>query len=217
MSEIDGMGLKDLGAQRNNPGERRARAVGSPLPMGGRGRVPATDAGDEPRFRAVPPPGRALTSPPESSSDDSSSGVQWAVGALRKAVPFVQRLLPLLDGHIASSVASLLTPQPSAPASAQTAVDLAPIEDGLVVLETQQRELRNQVAEQNTSLKRVEDQLDMVREATDRNTLEQQELFEDLKSVSNKVNLFALVALALLAVSVLLNVLLLLHLNRVLP
>jgi hypothetical protein len=57
----------------------------------------------------------------------------------------------------------------------------------------------------------------MVREATDRNTLEQQELLEDLKTVGNKVNAFALIALALLALSVLLNVILYLHIRRVLP
>jgi len=59
--------------------------------------------------------------------------------------------------------------------------------------------------------------LEMVREATDRNTLEQQELLEDLKTVSNKVNTFAFVALVLLAVSVVLNIVLYLHIRRVLP
>jgi chromosome segregation ATPase len=84
-------------------------------------------------------------------------------------------------------------------------------------LQTQHRELRDQVMEQNTSLKRVEDQLEMVREATDRNTLEQQELMEDLKVVGSKVNIFALIALGLLAVSVIINVVLYLHIVRVLP
>jgi hypothetical protein len=81
----------------------------------------------------------------------------------------------------------------------------------------QHLDLRNQIAEQNTSLKRVEDQLELVREATDRNTLEQQELLEDLRGVGNKVNRFALIALALLAVSILLNLVLYLHIQRVLP
>jgi hypothetical protein len=57
----------------------------------------------------------------------------------------------------------------------------------------------------------------MVREATDRNTLEQQELLEDLKTVGSKINVFALVALVLLAASILLNVILFLHIQRVLP
>jgi len=70
---------------------------------------------------------------------------------------------------------------------------------------------------QNTSLKRVEDRLEMVREATDRNTLEQQELLTDLKSVGRKVNVIAVLALLLLAGSIAVNVLLFLHIRRVLP
>ena len=57
----------------------------------------------------------------------------------------------------------------------------------------------------------------MVREATDRNTLKQQELMEDLKSVGTKVNFFAVLVLLMLAGSVLLNILLYLHISRILP
>jgi hypothetical protein len=142
--------------------------------------------------------------------------VQRAVNALRVALPFVQRILPLLDGTIATQVSNLLTPHPQS-LKPSPPVNLAPIEDGLADLRTQHRDLRSVVVEQNASLKRVEDQLEMVREATDRNTLEQQELLEDLKSVGGKVNMFAILALALLAVSILLNVILYLHIQRVLP
>ena len=106
-------------------------------------------------------------------------------------------------------------PPPPAPAPAK--VDLAPIQEGLLQLQTQHRELRDQFVEQNSSLKRVEDHLEMVREATDRNTLEQQELLEDLKAVGGKVNLVALIAIGLLAFSVLVNLLLYMHIQRVLP
>jgi t-SNARE complex subunit (syntaxin) len=139
-----------------------------------------------------------------------------AMGILRMALPFVHRILPLLDGNIGTAVSNLLTPHPQPPQQHQP-VDLEPIEKGLADLESQYRDLRNVVVEQNSSLKRVEDQLEMVREATDRNTLEQQELLEDLKNVGNKINAFAFLALALLAVSILLNVVLYLHIRRVLP
>jgi hypothetical protein len=142
--------------------------------------------------------------------------LQRAVSALRAALPFVQRILPLLDGNVGTAVSNILTPHPHTPPSSPP-VNLEPIEDGLAELQTQHLDLRNQIAEQNTSLKRVEDQLELVREATDRNTLEQQELLEDLKGVGNKVNRFALIALALLAVSILLNLVLYLHIQRVLP
>ena len=146
------------------------------------------------RALGPPPPGRSLANPGANAAMDVPSGVQRALSAIRAALPFVQRLLPLLDGNIGAAVSNMLTPvhhatpQPPPPPP----VDLAPIEQGLTELQTQQKELRGQVMEQNSSLKRVEDQLEMVREATDRNTLEQQELLEDLKVVGNKVNLFAL-------------------------
>jgi hypothetical protein len=147
---------------------------------------------------------------------DVPSGVQRFVSGLRAALPIVQRILPLLDGNVGTAVSNLLTPHRPTPPPPPP-VNLAPIEEGLAELQTQQRELRNQVVEQNSSLKRVEDQLEMVREATDRNTLEQQELLEDLKTVGNKVNLFAMIALGLLGLSVLLNIVLYLHILRVLP
>ena len=194
------------------------RAVGSPLPMGtGPGRAPQSHLESASRRATpAPPPGRALPNPPPSAPEQSFSSIQRAVNALRIALPFVQRLLPILDGHITSSVSGILTPHPPQPAPPPP-VNLVPIEDGLAELKNQHRELRDQVVEQNSSLKRVEDQLEMVREATDRNTLEQQELMEDLKGVGNKVNLLALVAFSLLAISVLLNVILYLHIRRVLP
>jgi hypothetical protein len=144
------------------------------------------------------------------------SGIQRAVAALRAALPFVQRILPLLDGNIGTAVSNILSPHHHAPPPPPP-VNLTPLQEGLAELQNQHRELRDQVVEQNSSLKRVEDQLEMVREATDRNTLEQQELMEDLKVVGSKVNVFALVALGLLAISLILNIVLYLHILRVLP
>ena len=140
--------------------------------------------------------------------------MQRAMNAVRSAVPFIQRLLPLLDGNIMTAVSSILTQQSQKPAPH---VNLAPIQDSVNDLQVQHRELHDQVVEQNISIQKVEDQLQMVREATDRNTLEQQELMEDLKAVGNKVNVIALIALGLLAISVLLNLVLYLHIQRVLP
>jgi hypothetical protein len=133
---------------------------------------------------------------------------------MRSALPFVHKLLPLLDGNFGTAVSNVLAPHPQPP---PPPVNLEPLEDGLAALQTQHRDLRNQIVEQNTSLKRVEDQLEMVREATDRNTLEQQELLEDLKTVGKKITTFAIFALALLAISIAVNVILYLHIRRVLP
>jgi hypothetical protein len=159
------------------------------------------------------PPGRAL---PGATAAGESSGLARTINAFRSALPLVQRLLPLLDGNIVTAVANLLAPHPR-PQAPPPKVDLAPIEDGLAQLQTQHRNLRDQLMEQNTSLKRVEDQLEMVREATDRNTLEQQELLEDLKTFRNSVKVVAFIALGLVAIGFLLNLILFLHIQRVLP
>jgi hypothetical protein len=137
------------------------------------------------------------------------------MNALRLTLPLIQRVLPLLDGNVGTAVSNLLNPHLQTPPPPP--VDLAPIEDGLAELRTLHRELRNQAVEQNSLLKRVQDQLQMVREATDHNTLKQQELLADLKAVGKKVNLFAYFALSLLGLSVLLNVVLFLQIRHILP
>lgn len=211
MKDPEGADVTDEQRLARNAQAPHPRAVGSPLPRGS-ARRPAHSAAPEVPL-SPPPPGRALQSPPSEQDEVHSPSVQRAVNAFRSIVPFLQRLLPLLDGNLATAVSNVFTPQ-SKPAPP---VNLVPLEEGVTELQLQHRELRDQVAEQQISLKRVEDQLDLVREATDRNTLEQQELMEDLKSVGVKVNVVALAALALLLVSVLLNLFLYLHIQRVLP
>jgi hypothetical protein len=175
---------------------------------------------DSQRLGGAPAPerglGRGLANTQAMVPLELPSSIQRALSTVRSLLPFVQKILPMLDGNFGTAVSNILTPHhhPSPP---PPPVNLAPIEDGLAALQTQHRDLRDQVVEQNTSLKRVEDQLEMVREATDRNTLEQQELMEDLRGVGNRVNGFALLALALLAISVMVNMILYLHIRRVLP
>jgi hypothetical protein len=199
------------------PDTPQPRIVGSPLPGGGGYPPPSIqearrlheDSRRLPSPPQPPPPRQALATP---AAKSQTSGFQRAANILRAAIPFVQKLLPLIDGNIAATVSNILAPQPPPPV-----LDIEPIQKTLVELQTQHRDLKEQVVEQNASLKRVEDHLEMVRQATDRNTLEQQELLEDLKSVGNKVNVVAVIAIGLLAISVLLNMLLYLHIQRVLP
>lgn len=215
MSETEGIDLSDQKPVEPRAAASRPRAIGSPLQMGVSRRAQlSAEQGNVRRLAQAQPLGRALGA--GAPADEPSSNLQRAVSALCSALPFVQRILPLLDGNIAAAVGTLLAPRPQASAPAPK-VDLVPIEDGLNELQTQHRELRDQVMEQNTSLKRVEDQLEMVREATDRNTLEQQELLEDLKTFGNKVKMVVIIALGLVAIGFILNLILYLHIQRVLP
>ncbi len=174
----------------------------------------------------------ASTPPPASTLADPSipSGLQRVINTVRQTLPLVQRLLPLLEGNIATAataISALVAPQPSIqhihhppppapPAPAPVQVDLEPIERGLAEVRTSNRELRAQFAEHVTALERVEDKLEHVREATDRNTLEQQELVEDLRAVGGRVSTFAIIGLALLLLSLVLNGYLIFQLQRIL-
>jgi t-SNARE complex subunit (syntaxin) len=131
----------------------------------------------------------------------------------------VQRLLPLLDGNFATAIGALVAPHTGhhpPPQVQQVHVNLEPVERGLAEVRTSHRELRGQVLEQGTTLKRVEGQLERVREATDRNTLEQQELIEDLRSTGSRISTFAIIGLTLLAISMALNIYFLVQLQHIL-
>jgi hypothetical protein len=145
-------------------------------------------------------------------------GVLRAVSFIRTALPMVQRVLPLFQGNFSASLSELLTPQaPETPVPAPAPLaDLTPIQASLDDLKVQQHDLSGMIFEHGASIKRVDDRLELVRESTDRNTLEQQELIEELKDVGKKVNLVTLVALGLLGIAVVLNTLLYLHIARVL-
>ena len=166
------------------------------------------------RSIAAPPQERALTNMP--LSREPSSNLQRAVSALRATLPIVHQLLPILGGSLGAAVSNVLGPYPhTAPHTAP--IDIEPIEGDVAELQTQHRDLRNRLLEHNASLKRVEDQLETVREAGDRNAREQEELAENLRNVRTTVHRFAMIALALLVVSVLLNVGMFLHILHVLP
>lgn len=212
--------------REDQDGLPRGRAMGAPLSIGGRGRAIAAPTGP----RQVENPLPAPPAPQTSGSDPLAGNIQKAISAFKVAVPFVQKLLPLLEGPMASAMSSVLTKKPAQPASRPQSeqravvlhepakmVDLAPLKGSLNQLQMEQHELRGQIQEQNASLKRVEDRLEMVREATDRNTLEQQELLDDLKNVGRRVNIVTLILMAMLLISVLLNLILYLHIQRVLP
>lgn len=210
-TRMEGSGSDFVSSGNPLPGnghDAPGRVFGSPLPMGS----PLGSSQEAQSHRAAVPPGRGLAPAPV---DDSTSS-QRALGVLKQAVPFVQKLLPLIDGNFAAAIANLLSPRPH-PADPAPSVDLAPVQNQISELQVQHNDLRSTVQEQTTGLKRVEDQLEMVREATDRNTLEQQELIEDLKNMGNKVNMFAVTLSALLLLSLVLNVILYLHIKRVLP
>jgi hypothetical protein len=172
------------------------------------------------KIEEVQPGARAFAAQPTQpapAQESEVSGLLRAVQGLRAAWPFVQRLLPLLDGNVVTAVSNLLAPKPAASAPPPKPVDIGPIESGIAELKAQQRELRSIVLDQDSAVKRLVEQLDLVRQATDRNTSEQQDLIDELKAAGRKLNVVAFLAFALLAASIALNVVLYLQIHRLLP
>jgi hypothetical protein len=156
---------------------------------------------------------------PAPAQESDSSSLLRAVQAVRSAWPLIQRLLPLLDGNVITTVSNLLTSKPAAPPPPPPAkpVDIAPLESGIAELKAQQHELRGVVVDQDAVVKRLVEQLELVREATDRNTTEQQDLIDELKAAGRKLNVVAFLAFALLAASIALNIVLYFQIHRLLP
>lgn len=113
--------------------------------------------------------------------EDKSPPMWRVLLQLRVLLPYLSRLVPLLDGTAHQSAAS----------SQELHKSLADLQSG-------HREIRGQFQDQVVELKRVEEQLERLREASERNTLEQQELIEDLKSFGGTIKALALLGLVLL-------------------
>jgi hypothetical protein len=203
-----------------------APAQGSSVNLAAPSREPVSPWETTPASAPSPaPPTQQQSLPPgpqpavPAASDAHKSGLHRALDAFRSTIPLVQKLLPLIDGNFATAVGALMAPHahPTPPPQPQIVqIDMEPLERGLAEVRNSHRELRGQVQEQVTTLKRVEDHLERVREATDRNTLEQQELVEDLRSVGSRLSAFAIVGLLLLLGSLGLNIYLVLQLQHIL-
>jgi hypothetical protein len=137
-----------------------------------------------------------------------------AVGALRTMLPLALKILPLLDGQIGTVVSNLIGPQATPRQAAHT---LLPLQEGLAQLEKQHIELRTQVAEQSAVLKQIDEQLETVRDLTAETAEVQRNLTASLEKMRRKVNVVAIVGFVLLATVVALNVVLIVHIRRVLP
>jgi hypothetical protein len=207
-------GSNESGRRVPNRGESLPPEVQPPVSIGVHELSPLPAVrGDYRRLRTAPPPEHALA---KTTPGGRPSNLERTVGVLRAAIPFVQRILPLLDGNIGTAVSNVLAPHQHMPPPPPP-LNLEPIEDDLAALHEQYRDLRNRILEQHASLKRVEDQLEKVRETAETTAFEQQGFVDDLKAVRKKANWFALIALAILAVSVTLNVVLYLHIVHLLP
>jgi hypothetical protein len=131
------------------------------------------------------------------------TGFQRTTAAIRTMVPLLEKLLPLLDGNVASVVANLLVPRMLSPQ-----VDMHPIEAGLADLKEELAAIHAKNTEHDASFKRIGDELERMKNALEGAALEQKEVLHQVGRVQKRVLVFSLVGLSLLVISFALDVVL---------
>jgi hypothetical protein len=183
---------------RQDPKALSPDPVSSPVVIADPGRIDTSSPPSRPAKTGVPL--RPLAKPGRSAK---GGGLQRAVGLVRAVAPVVQKVLPLLEGNVALTLANFLAPRP-----ASQHVNLEPIENAVMKMRKDQVDLRLSVADQSAALRRIADQVEIVKDSTERNALEAKELRQDVRSLRAKVNTFAWAALGLLLLSIVLNIVL---------
>jgi len=144
---------------------------------------------------------------PRATKGEPPAALQRTAAAIRTMVPLAQKLLPLLDGNVASAVANLLAPRVlSAPA-----VDLEPLETAIARVRGDLAVMQDKSSQQDTALKRIDDQLETLKEALERASLDQKEAAEELTRTRKSVRTFAVIGLVLLLLLIGLNAVLFLY------
>ena len=136
---------------------------------------------------------RALT--PQKPRPEKPGAFTRVIGAARVVLPIMQKMLPLLEGNVASAAANLLAPS-SRP------VDLEPVRAAIGKLQTEQRILRGQVADQKTALNSIGEELAIIKEGIDRNTSEIRELAEAHLNLRRKLTRVVWMIFILLVLSI---------------
>jgi hypothetical protein len=173
----------------------------------------ATDDTESRIARASQPALGAVGRPPQRAEKrEPSAALQRTATAIRTMVPLLQKLLPLLDGNVASAVANLLLSRPAG----APAVDLEPLETALMHVRGDLAVMQDKSIQQETALKRIDDQLGTVKEALERAALEQKEAAEELSQTRRSVRIFAVLGAVLLVISIGLNATLFLYVRGIL-
>jgi hypothetical protein len=114
-------------------------------------------------------------------------------------LPYVARLLPLLDLGASHAQTSALSTE---------------VKHQVGELQTSQRDLRLTLQDQTLQLKRFEEQVTRMREATEKNAFEHSELVEDVKSIHTLVKTVTGVLGALLVILIVMVGILLFHFSQ---
>jgi hypothetical protein len=158
--------------------------------------------GDETALRATERRSPALVKNEQRSgrTGEHRSGLQRTASAVRTVVPLLQKMLPLLEGNVISAAANLLAPGLTAPT-----VDLAPLDASLAKLRGELAAMEVRDAEHDRAFKRMDEQLETMKDAIERNAHEQQQAAEELSRLRGRLAVVSAIGLGLLLVSIGIN------------
>ena len=155
---------------------------------------------------SAPSPKEIERTPPEffvngpDDGKDMEENPMWKMLLQFKGVlPYVARLLPLLDLGASHAQTSALSTE---------------VKHQVGELQTSQRDLRLTLQDQTLQLKRFEEQVTRMREATEKNAFEHSELVEDVKSIQTLVKTVTGVLGALLVILIVMVGILLFHFSH---
>ncbi len=129
---------------------------------------------------------------------------------MKVLLPYLGKILPMLDNSVSTALAPVAPRQDLA----EVTRSFADVNKGFLDLQAGQREIRSHVQEQAGQLRRIDDQLLRLRESTERNTMEHQELVEDLRSASKLVRNLSAVMMILMVAVVIMVGFMLMHWHR---
>ncbi|HEX3435284.1 MAG TPA: hypothetical protein VHT24_00840 [Pseudacidobacterium sp.] len=118
------------------------------------------------------------------------------IGKLKPLLPILTGGLRLIDHGAAQMVAQLLNL--ANPGGASAAADNE-IQHGIAEIEASHRDLRLSVQDHSVELKRIEEQILLMRETVERNASEHTKLVEDVNSLGNLVRMVG-IGLAILLI-----------------
>ncbi|MDE3200342.1 MAG: hypothetical protein KGN79_05415 [Acidobacteriota bacterium] len=171
-----------------------------------------------PVFEAAIPvaPRPALQKAPVKSSRSAKpagpSGFQRIVSMARTVLPIAEKLLPLLDGNVATAAANVFAPRPT-----PKPVDLTPLERSIDKLKGGHADLQVQLAEQSTHLRKVATQVKTLEETAHKLQSERDDLEEDVLTLRKRLSVVSRVAFTLIGLLVAADAYFILHNLRILP
>jgi len=167
--------------------ESQASAATRPSSASKPGPVAAANPGTAALARATPP---------------KPTPFERAMNMAKTVLPYVGKMLPLLEGNVVSAATNLLANR-----SVQE-IDLKPLEDSIARLQTDQRALTFHTTENKRAIQRLEDDFAAVEEAVKKNAADQAELIEHVAKLAKRTSSFMRLVTILLVVSILFTILL---------